>query len=157
MEFIRKHKFTTCTISVLLIIIILAFAIFRFLIPNYGGDLYGNRLSGISSYKIDDTKVSEMKDVIGKLEGVTSVEYILEGKLIDIVIRVEDGLERDVAKGYADQALTYFSDEEKGYYDAEVMLTSDNENSEKYPIIGYKHKTSEVLVWSNNQLGGMYE
>ena len=150
MEFIRKHKFTTCTISVLLIIIILAVALFRFLIPNYGGNLYGNRLNGISSYKINDDKIKDMKDAIEKLEGVTSLEYVLEGKLIDIDIHVEYSVERDVAKNYANQTLTYFSDEQKGYYDVEVMLVSDNENSEKYPIIGYKHKTSEALVWSNN-------
>lgn len=150
MKFIRKHKFTTCTIVILLIIIILGFALLRFLLPNYGGDLYGNRLNGISSYKIEDSRVNEMKDAIGKLDGVISVDYVLEGKLVDITIRVNDAIERDVAKGYADQAVTYFSDEQKGYYDIQVLIDSENKDSEKYPIIGYKHKTSASLVWSNN-------
>lgn len=150
MGFIRKHKFTTCTIIILLIIIVLGIALIRFLVPNYGGDLYGNRLNGISSHKIDDKKVNELKDVVGKLEGVVSVDYLLEGKLINITIKVKDEVERDIAKGYADQSITYFSDDEKKYYDIQVLLSSENKQSEKYPIIGYKHKTSESLVWSNN-------
>lgn len=150
MEFIRKHKFTTCTIVILLIIIILGVALVRFLLPNYGGDLYGNRLNGISSYSIEDTKINEMKDAIGNLDGVVSVGYGLEGRIIDITIRVKDEVERDVAKGYADQVITYFSDEQKGYYDIQILIASEDDNSEKYPIIGYKHKTSASLVWSNN-------
>lgn len=150
MKFIRKHKFTTCTIIILLIIIILAFALLRFLLPNYDGDLYGNRLNGISNYKIEDSRVNEMKTEIGKLDGVVSVDYVLEGKLIDVTIRVKDEIERDVAKGYADQVITYFSEEQKGYYDIQILIASENNDSEKYPIIGYKHKTSSSLVWGNN-------
>lgn len=150
MEFIRKHKFTTCTVIILLIIVILGIALIRFLLPNYNGDLYGNRLNGISSYEIEDKKVNEMKEAIGALDGVVSVSYDLEGRLINITIRVKDEVERDAAKGYADQSITYFSDEQKGYYDIQVLISSEDDNSEKYPIIGYKHKTSDSLVWSNN-------
>lgn len=150
MGFIRKHKFTTCTIIILLIIIVLGIALIRFLVPNYGGDLYGNRLNGISSYKIEDKKINEMKDVVGKLDGVVSIDYLLEGRLINITIKVKDEVERDIVKGYADQSISYFSDDEKKYYDIQVLITSENKQSEKYPIIGYKHKTSESLVWTNN-------
>lgn len=150
MDFIRKHKFTTCTIVILLIIIILGFALIRFLLPNYGGDLYGNRLNGIGSYKIEDKKINEMKDTIGKLDGVVSVNYNLEGKLINITIQVKDEVERDIVKGYADQAIAFFSEEQRGYYDMQVLISSENSKSEKYPIMGYKHKTSASLVWSNN-------
>ena len=150
MEIIRKHKFTTCKIVILLIIVIISIALVRFLLPNYGGDLYGNRLNGISSYQIEDTKISEMKNVIGAFDGVVSIGYDLEGRIVDIIIRVKDEVERDVAKGYADQVITYFSDEQKGYYDIQILIASENDNSEKYPIIGYKHKTSPSLVWSNN-------
>lgn len=150
MNFIRAHKFTTCTIIILVIIIILAVALLRFLVPNYGGDLYGNRLDGIDKYKIEDKKVNEMKDAIGKIEGVVSVEFVLEGRLIDITIRVKDDIEKDAAKGFADQTLTHFSDEQKGYYDIQILIGSDNKDSEKYPVLGYKHKTSQSFVWSNN-------
>lgn len=150
MDFIRRHKFTTCVIIIFLIIVIFGVAFLRFLLPNYSGDLYGNRLNGISSYEIDDTKIDEMKEAIGGTEGVVSVDYLLEGKLINITIKVKDEFDKEAAKNLASQTLTYFSDDEKGFYDIQVLISSEDQNSEKYPIIGYKHKTSESLVWSNN-------
>lgn len=150
MDFIRKHKFTTGVVAVLLVLVIITILLLRFLIPNYSGNLYGNRLSGIDHYKIEDSKITSLKTEISKLEGVTKVSYNLEGRLINIMITVKDEVEKDTAKGYADQALTYFTDEQKEYYDIELILSSENDNSEVYPLFGYKHKTSSSLVWSNN-------
>lgn len=150
MEFIRKHKFTTVVLTILLVIVIIASVLLNFLLPNYSGNLYGNRLSGIEHYKIAEDKVKSLKEEVSKLEGVSSVLYNVEGKLINITITVKDEIDRDTAKGYAEQSLTYFTDEQKGYYDIEIILASENDNSEVYPLFGYKHKTSSSLVWSNN-------
>ena len=150
MKFIRKHKFTTFTIIMLLVIFILVFSLIRFLVPNYDGDGYGNRLKGIEKYKIEEKSINELKSTISQNEGVVSVEYLLTGKLIDITLVVKDEVEKDIAKEYASQTLTYFTDEQKGYYDIQVLVKSENNESEKYPVIGYKHKTSGNLIWSNN-------
>lgn len=150
MEFVRKHKFTVFTIVMLLVMVILAVSLVRFLIPDSNGDEYGNRLKGIEDYPIDEAKIDELKEEIGQNDAVTSVDYILEGRLIDITISVKDETERDVVKGYADQLLTYFTDEQKSYYDIQVLIKSDNEESEKYPIMGYRHKSNAGFVWSNN-------
>lgn len=150
MNFIRKHKFTVGVLIVLFIIAMFLIALIRFLMPNYNGDLYGNRLSGMSHYAIDDSVVDKLKTELSTAEEVEEVLYDLEGKLIDITIKVKDEVERDVAKGYADKSLTYFTDEQRGYFDIQVFITSSNPSSEKYPIVGYKHKTSGGLVWSNN-------
>lgn len=150
MEFISKHKFATFTVIMLLILIVLGIALFRFLVPNYDLDEYGNRLNGIKNYRIENTKVEEMKTAIEENDNVDSVSYLLEGRLIDITITVKDETERDEVKKYAEQALTYFTEEQRGFYDIQVLVASDNRESEKYPIIGYKHKSSGSLVWSNN-------
>lgn len=150
MSFISKHKFTTVILIILVIIIMFFVALIRFLMPNYNGDLYGNRLNGMSHYEISDIATTNLKNELSALDGVEEVSYNLEGRLINITIKVNDDIERDVAKGYADKSLTYFTDEQKGYFDIEVFLISTNSDSESYPIIGYKHKTSLGLVWSNN-------
>lgn len=150
MKFIRKHKFTTFTIIMLLVIFILAFSLIRFLVPNYDGDGYGNRLRGIENYKIDDKIVNELKNTIGQKENVVSVDYLLTGRLIDITLVVKDEVEKDAAKAIAGECIPYFTDEQKKYYDIQILVKSENEESEKYPVIGYKHKTSETLIWSNN-------
>ena len=60
MKFISKHKFAIFTIIMLLILIVLGLALFRFLVPNYEADEYGNRLKGISDYKIEKSRVNEI-------------------------------------------------------------------------------------------------
>ena len=74
----------------------------------------------------------------------------MEGRLINITIKVSDDVGVDTAKEYANKSLEYFSDKEKEYYDIEIILSSVNNNSEVYPLFGYKHKTSTSIVWSNN-------
>lgn len=150
MSFISKHKFATFTVVMLLILIVLGVALFRFLVPNYDLDEYGNRLNGIKNYEIENSKVEEMKTAIEENENVDAVNYLLEGRLIDITITVKDETERDAAKSYAEQVLTFFTEEQKGFYDIQILVASDNGESEKYPIMAYKHKSSSALVWSNN-------
>lgn len=150
MNFIRKHKFTMVVLIILIIIAMFFVALLRFLMPNYHGDLYGNRLSGISHYAIEDSVIEKLKTELSASDEVEEVLYNLEGRLVNLTLIVKDEVERDVSKGYADKTLTYFTDEQKGYYDIQIFLTSSNANSEKYPIVGYKHKTSTGIVWSNN-------
>lgn len=150
MDFIREHKFAMVVLSVLIVIVMFFIVLIRFLMPNYSGDLYGNRLSGISHYTIEDSVIDKLKTELSTHEEVEEVSYNLEGRLVNITITVKDEVERDVAKGYADNVLTYFTDEQRGYYDIQIFLTSSNADSEKYPIVGYKHKTSAGIVWSNN-------
>ena len=150
MNFISNHKFTTFTIIMLLVIIILGVSLVRFLIPNTNLDEYGSRLKNIEKYKIEENKINELKDTISKNDGVVSVNYLLTGRLIDITIVVKDDVERDISKGYAGKVLDYFTEEQKGYYDIQVLIKPENDGSEKYPVMGYKHKSSLTFVWSNN-------
>ena len=113
-------------------------------------DEYGSRLKNIEKYKIEENKINELKDTISKNDGVVSVNYLLTGRLIDITIVVKDDVERDISKGYAGKVLDYFTEEQKGYYDIQVLIKSENDGSEKYPVMGYKHKSSLTFVWSNN-------
>ena len=57
----------------------------------------------------------------------------------------------EVSKGYANKTLSYFTAEQKEYYDIQVLIKSDSEESEVYPIIGAKHKTSTAFIWTENK------
>ena len=52
MSFISRHKFATFTVVMFLILIVLGVALFRFLVPNYELDEYGNRCDKSNKYKI---------------------------------------------------------------------------------------------------------
>lgn len=146
MEFIKKNK-----ILVSLLVIAIAFfaAIMIIIFSNLsiGNNEYGNRLDNIEKYPISDETINEIKTDISSYEKVTSVSYNLEGKLANFILTVDDSLEEETAKNYANKILENLSDDVKSYYDIQVLVDSDNKESEVYPIIGYKHKTTDMFVW----------
>lgn len=146
MEFIKKNKIL---VSLLVIAIVFFAAIMIIIFSNLsiGNNEYGNRLDNIEKYPISDETINEIKTDISSYEKVTSVSYNLEGKLANFILTVDDSLEEETAKNYANKILENLSDDVKSYYDIQVLVDSDNEESEVYPIIGYKHKTTDMFVW----------
>ena len=146
MEFIKKNKIL---VSLLVIAIVFFAAIMIIIFSNLsiGNNDYGNRLDNIEKYPISDEAINEIKTDISSYEKVTSVSYNLEGKLANFILTVDDSLEEETAKNYANKILENLSDDVKSYYDIQVLVDSDNEESEVYPIIGYKHKTTDMFVW----------
>ncbi len=146
MEFIKKNKIL---VSLLVIAIVFFAAIMIIIFSNLsiGNNEYGNRLDNIEKYPISDEAINEIKTDISSYEKVTSVSYNLEGKLANFILTVDDSLEEETAKNYANKILENLSDDVKSYYDIQVLVDSDNEESEVYPIIGYKHKTTDMFVW----------
>lgn len=146
MEFIKKNKIL---VSLLVIAIVFFAAIMIIIFSNLsiGNNEYGNRLDNIEKYPISDEVINEIKTDISSYEKVTSVSYNLEGKLANFILTVDDSLEEETAKNYANKILENLSDDVKSYYDIQVLVDSDNKESEVYPIIGYKHKTTDMFVW----------
>lgn len=146
MEFIKKNKIL---VSLLVIAIVFFAAIMIIIFSNLsiGNNEYGNRLDNIEKYPISDEAINEIKTDISSYEKVTSVSYNLEGKLANFILTVDDSLEEETAKNYANKILENLSDDVKSYYDIQVLVDSDNKESEVYPIIGYKHKTTDMFVW----------
>lgn len=112
-----------------------------------GNDKYGNRLDGIDKYPIAEQTIDDIKTEITKLDKVNFISYELEGRLAKFIIKVEDDLMIGEAKNYADKILEHFSEDIKGFYDIQILIDSNKDESENYPIAGYKHKTSDSLVW----------
>lgn len=146
MNFIKKNKIL---VTLLLIAVIMFSTILIIIFSNLssGNDEYGNRLDGIENYPIADDTVNNIKNEISSLDKVNSISYNLEGRLINFTIKVDDDLVVSEAKNYSEKIIEHFSDDIKSYYDIQILIDSTNDESENYPIIGYKHKTSDSLVW----------
>ncbi len=146
MKFIKNNKIL---IALILIAVIMFSTILIIIFSNLssGNDEYGNRLDEIEKYPITDEVINNIKNEISSLEKVESINYNLEGRLINFVIKVEDDLIVSEAKNYSEKILENFSDDIKSYYDIQILIDSNIDESENYPIIGYKHKTSDSLVW----------
>ena len=73
----------------------------------------------------------------------------VKGKIINILFDVDKDVKVEEAKTIATNILTKFSDDQKGFYDMQIFIIQDTVTDNKnYPLIGYKNKVSEVIVWS---------
>ena len=135
MKFIKKHKIEFIALLVMIIICVLGYFAVKPLLGN-DSNKYGNRLDGIEEVKISDEQINKMISELEDKKDINSVKYDLQGRLIYIILEVSNATAVDVSKGYAN-------------YDIQVIVKSDSEESEVYPIIGSKHKTSTSFVWDN--------
>lgn len=147
MKFIKNHKLLVVFILLLIICIGLAIFLLNQLINNKDGE-YGDRLKGIEKVEISEKQENNIEKEIAKEELVTSVKYNLRGRLVNITLEIKDEKEIDTVKEIGNKILTYFDEKQLSYYDIQILVNSDNKESEKYPIIGYKHKTRDTINWN---------
>ena len=132
MKFVKKHL-----VEIIIFIIFFGIVIFGltsfFMLWNAGsGNKYGTRLNGISKVELGDKYLNSTMKKIKENEIVSKVNSNITGRIIKYIITVKNGTDLNAAKN-----LTT------------IVVESLNEES-KYPKIGYKHKSSEAFVWSNN-------
>lgn len=151
MKFIKKHKVGLIVTGVILVLLILMFfGIKNAFFSNMGKSVYGNRLDGIENYPIDDSIINDIETTLKDTGMVNNFTYILEGRLINFIIEVNADVDLTTSRGFADKIAEKFSDDIKSFYDIQVYLTCTDKESELYPSIGYKHKTSVGFKWDNN-------
>ena len=147
MEFIKKNKKLCIIGTILLVFLILLFILLKCFSVDYSKSEYGDRLKGINDVKISSSTEKKLENEMKELSEVKDCNYRLQGRLIYINITFNEGVSIDTAREVSNKVLEYFDEDEKKYYDMELILTNENKDSEGYPEMGYKHKTSESIVW----------
>lgn len=151
MKFIKKHKIGLIVTGVILVLLILMFfGIKNAFFSNISESVYGNRLDGIENYPIEDAVISEIETTIKDTGNVNSFKYQLKGRLMNFIIEVNADVDLTTSRSFADKIAEKLSDDIKGFYDIQVYLICTDKESELYPSIGYKHKTSVGFKWNNN-------
>lgn len=140
-EFIKKHCFFVISLTILLVVTIVGIVVAKNLFFSSKGDVFGNRLDGIEEHQVTDSDISKIKNDLGSLEQISSIENNIVGKRINFIIKVKSEVDVITSKGYADKILENLSDDITKFYDIQVMITNEDEENQNYPIIGYKHKT----------------
>ena len=148
MKFIKEHKFKLIIGVIILVVLIVGLILLKnLLFSTSDGPIYGNRLDGIEDVEIADERFTEIESNLLVNDGVETADVYLEGKLINILIDVKE-LSIDESKTILNKTLESFSDEEKEFYDIQYFVTEESDpESELYPIIGYKNKLSNIIVW----------
>lgn len=148
LKYIKSNKTKFMLGTIIFCVLLVLFFTIKLVFFNSTGSKYGNRLDGIDKVTIENSLVEKIKKETQSKDGVESVNYDLEGRLVNILITVSKEKDRSSSMELANSLLDYFTDDMKTYYDIQVYVDSSSE-SDSYPIMGYKHKTSTSFVWNN--------
>lgn len=162
-----KRKFRKIKIGyIFAFVIIIAFfvLVLKLVLPASGINKYGDRLEGIEKYKFTEKAENKIIKSIKDKEQVVSCKIDVQGKIINVIFTVKKDTSKDDAKAIAYESLSQFSDKVKGYYDIQYMIKKKDEEGTKvikqvddetteevtvyeFPIMGYKNKKAEGIVW----------
>ena len=151
LNFIKKRKLLILLLILIILIIVLSIKIIGIFTENEEGAIYGERLS-VKSVKIDTSKETDtIKAKIG--ESVKSISIRRQGRILNILITVNDDKSRDDSKNIAKDAIGELSDKIKEYYDIQLFISKDGDSEDKgqFPILGYKHHTKENITWTKDR------
>lgn len=125
-------------------LIITAFVIY--FIDQTKTDVYGNRLDGIENVEISSTHKDEIKSFIKENEIVEDVTINIQGKIIYMTVKLNDGKKAD-AESLAIKSLEKLTEEEKDFYDINFIFEKDDDDL--FPIMGYKKSNATIISWTN--------
>lgn len=128
---------------ILIIIIIIGILVYK----NIFASVESTRYDGIENYKLTKEEKDSVKEKLNEIENVKDINIYTNSKIIKIHIILEDDADFADAKEISNNSLTGFSKENLSFYDVEIFIESNNEESDKYPQIGYKHKTNSKFSW----------
>lgn len=150
MKFLKRITLYQIGILFFAIVVVLVLVlVIKIVYPSSTKNLYGNRLIENSNHVIDNNKIDEMKAKLKENTKINEVTYNLKGRIINLIIDVKATMDLNSAKSLSDTVLKSFTDDQKSYYDIQIFITTIEE-SNTYPIIGYKHHTSNIFLWTKN-------
>lgn len=131
---------------VLIVIVFLVLGIFIY--KNIFEESSSNRLENIEKYKLTKKEINSVKDTVNELKNIEDVEVYANNKIIKIFVELKEDIEFDDIKENSDKIIEKFSSKNLEFYDLEIFITSENEESKIYPKIGYKHKKNSKFTWN---------
>lgn len=146
-DFFRKYKKLIIILVIALIFVVALICLYNFFAPDYKKSLYGNRLESIEKHKVSSKMIDKIEKNVKELEYIKSFNYNLKGKIMNFVIEVNAETSIKESKKVWDIIIEELEEKHMKYYDIQVFLI-EKEESEVYPVIGYKHKTSDEIIWT---------
>ncbi len=147
-NFFKTHKKQCMIGGIAFLVIFFLILIWLFIVPVFSNNKYGDRLDGIKDHKISSDTVKDIEDSLKENDKVTDVTYNNEGRILDFIITVSNDMSTEDAKKLGDTILDKISDDDKKYYDIQILIDTEEEN-DNYPIAGYKHKSEDNFTYGN--------
>ena len=144
MKFKNKKLIIAAVISIVIIVILIFLGI---KISGVGQSPYGDRCDQKSNYEIDSKTLKSVKNKYKEIEEVKSVDVYTKLCTIKIIVNLKSDVDLEVIKTKSKEVLELFTEDELGFYDFALYVTSDNKDSEVYPINVSKHNSREDFAW----------
>ena len=145
LKFVKKHSHKIVSVVIVIFLIILAILVKNFFFPSDNGVYYGTRLDGITKVKVKDEALKKIESSLK--ERAKSVTARVQGRIIYVDVVVNDDVDIQGAKDLAGKIYEPLTDEQKAYYDIQLMVNNEAKKDE-FPIVGYKHHTKEGMSWT---------
>lgn len=144
-QFIKKNKLPIMMIILFIILLLIGVQIYRTLMPDSNSAIYGNRLED----KVDINKATyeEIVTNLNNEEVINSARIEEQGLIINVFIQVKDETTTSKARELSSIVVKGLSEEQLSSHDIQVIITSENEELNSYPLIGYKNKIKTNFSW----------
>lgn len=147
-RFIRKNKKQVAIVGIALLAILVIVVLYKSLFySNSERSIYGIRTHDIKEHKISNKQINKWKESTLDIDGVTECKINVKGRLIKFFITFDNEISTDDMKTKINDALKEVSDNVKSYYDITIYAKQSKDDGTKYPVIGYKHKTSDSISY----------
>ncbi len=149
-QFLKKNKHTVIVGIICLVLIIFVFVVKFTFFPNEGTAIYGDRLDGIEEVEIKEDQQEEIKTNLEDREEVSSASVSIAGRILNVIITVNDDVSLDTAKSLTDSIDSALEEDQKDYYDTQVFVQKTNDDA-SFPIIGYRHQDNDTYTWTKDR------
>ena len=130
-KFIKKNKKQVKIGLIVLIILIVFLVLYKSLFySNSEKATYGVRLRDIEDNEFTKEEQKEVKEKSSDIEGVSSLEIVIKGRLIKFFVTFDEGVSNDDMKNKFNEMLGYISDKVKNYYDITFYAIQDKDDKE---------------------------
>ena len=118
--------------------------------PEEGTALYGDRLDGIEEVELSNSKLTKIESNLKSDGAVKEADVSVAGKIVEVIITVQDDTSVDTAKALNTKVLDSLSNKDKKFYDIQIFVKKDSEATD-FPIIGYKHHAKDTFSWTKDR------
>ena len=132
-------------IGSIIILIILLFVFIKVISGNKS--VYGSRCSDSDNYKLSSKTIKKAKDTIKTIDKVNDIDIYTHLCSVKIIINLSEDVDIETVKNMSNELLKDFSKKELKYYDFSLYVTSDNKDSEVYPINVTRHNSKDSFAW----------
>lgn len=143
----KFNKKKIIIISIIVVFILILAIFIGKLIIGTNSNPYGDRCEERHKIAISEKKLNKVKKKFKEIEQVNDVDVYTKLCTVKIIVNLKEDVELDVIKEKAKEVLELFNEDELSLYDFALFVSSDNKESELYPINVSKHNSREDFAW----------